>query len=69
MSQAQEERRKQSWESHGKEQFQSTFDRLNNLKKEVEQLPEESSERAEMQKKYDIEYADAFEAYDKATNF
>ncbi|MFN3073172.1 hypothetical protein ACK1JC_06050 [Acinetobacter sp. TY2] len=69
MSQAQEQRRKESWETHGKEQFNPTFDRLNNLRMAVEQLPKGSSERAEMQKKYDTEYADAFEAYDKATSF
>ena len=69
MSQAQEERRRQSWESDGKAAFEATFQRLRDLKVEVEKLPEGSPERVEMQKKYDIERQDAFEAYDKATDF
>lgn len=69
MSQAQEERRKQAWESHGEQAFQATFERLRDLKMEVEKLPEGSTERSVMQKKYDDEHNAAFEEYDKATNF
>ncbi|HCL59496.1 MAG TPA: hypothetical protein DHW80_06900 [Acinetobacter sp.] len=69
MSQAQEERRKQAWESHGKEAFESTFQMLRNLKDEIEKLPVGSQERAEKQEKYDIQYEDAFADYDKQTDF
>lgn len=69
MSQVQEQRSKESWENGGKEAFEPTLERLRNLKKEIEALPEGTSEREAKQKEYDSEYESALEAYDKATNF
>ncbi|ENX06285.1 hypothetical protein [Acinetobacter courvalinii] len=69
MSNDQEDRRRNSWENGGREQFEPTFERLRELQKQIESLPEGSKEREDKQKEYDSERESAFEAYDKATDF
>lgn len=69
MSLAQEERRRKSWESHGKAAFDARIAELRNLKKQIEGLPVDSLERTELQKKYEDMYTAVFKAYDKATDF
>ncbi|MEJ7580616.1 hypothetical protein WKI22_08770 [Acinetobacter baumannii] len=69
MSQNQENRRRDSWENGGSEQFEPTFEMLRKLEKQIESLPEGSKEREDKQKEYDSKRESAFEAYDKATDF
>lgn len=69
MSQAQEQRRRDSWENGGREAFEPTFEKLRNLENQIAKFPEGSEERAAKQKEYDDYYEAALKEHEKATDF
>lgn len=63
MSQAQEERRKQAWESHHQPMFDKSFQELRDFKAEIETLPSDSQEYAEKMKQHQQRVDDLKEEY------